>query len=242
MSARTVDRHLQEAGLFGRVARQKRDYSEGEVKKRLSFAEGYAHWTAEDWSKVLFSDEKIFWGRGKNGQTWVRRPKGEALNPCYTLHKQAHPVKVNVWACFSAAGQGFSYIFSDTLDANLAKTILSENLLESAEELFPAGAWWLLHDNDKKFKSRLVQTWLHNNGVSVLDFPPYSPDLNPIENLWKTLARAVEDHRCDTVASLQDAVAEEWDKIDPQHMHNLVRSMPERCTAVIEAAGWHTKY
>ena len=104
VSPRTVDRRLQAAGLFGRVARKKRDYSQTELTKRLSFAlQGYAHWTAEDWAKVLFSDEKIFWGKGKNGQTWVRRPVGEALNPLYTVHKQAHPVKVNVWACFSAA-------------------------------------------------------------------------------------------------------------------------------------------
>ena len=106
---------------------------------------------------------------------------GEALNPLYTLHKQAHPVKVNVWACFSAAGQGFSYIFSDNLDAPLTKKILSENLNQSADDLFEPGGWWLLHDNDKKFKSKLVTDWLFNNGVQVLDFPPYSPDLNPIE-------------------------------------------------------------
>ena len=63
VSPRTIDRRLQEAGLFGRVAQCKRDYSEGELKKRLSFAEGYAHWTVNDWSKVLFSNEKIFWGK-----------------------------------------------------------------------------------------------------------------------------------------------------------------------------------
>ncbi len=101
---------------------------------------------------------------------------------------------------------------------------------------------WLLHDNDKKFKSKLVTDWLFSNGVQVLDFPPYSPDLNPIENLWKTLARAVEDHACDTVLGLQDAVAEEWDNIDQQQLRNLVASMPQRCAAVIAAAGWHTKY
>ena len=64
----------------------------------------------------------------------------------------------------------------------------------------------------------------------------------PLNCLWKTLARAVEDHACDTVAGLQDAVAEEWDKVDQQHLRNLVASMPERCAAGIAANGWHTKY
>jgi len=36
-----------------------------------------------------------------------------------------------------------------------------------------------------------VTEQLHTLGASKLDFPPYSPDLNPIENLWATMARAV---------------------------------------------------
>ena len=56
------------------------------------------------------------------------------------------------------------------------------------------------------------------------------------------MARAVEQHECDTMEKLQDAVAEEWDKVDKEHMRNLVRSMPERCQAVINAHGDHTKY
>ena len=41
----------------------------------------------------------------------------------------------------------------------------------------------MVFDNDKKFKSGMVVEWCHNNGVTVMDFPPYSPDLNPIENV-----------------------------------------------------------
>ena len=89
VSSRTIDRRLQEAGLFGRVARHKRDYTPEEIRKRLSFAEGYEDWTAADWEKVLFSDEKCFYGKGFCGRTWVRRPKGEALNPKYCVHKAA---------------------------------------------------------------------------------------------------------------------------------------------------------
>ena len=88
----------------------------------------------------------------------------------------------------------------------------------------------------------MVSEWLHNAGVTVIDFPPYSPDLNPIENLWNEMARAVEQHACDTMEELQDVVAAEWDKVDADYMRKLVHSMPQRCEAVIEAKGWHTKY
>jgi transposase len=87
-----------------------------------------------------------------------------------------------------------------------------------------------------------VKALLHEKGVTTIDFPPYSPDLNPIENLWNTMARAVEHHACETMEELQDVIAAEWDKVDKELMKKLARSMPARCKAVIEARGWHTKY
>jgi len=75
-----------------------------------------------------------------------------------------------------------------------------------------------------------------------MDFPPSSPDFNPIENLWSAMARAVEAHQCETVEELQDVIAAEWDKVDKELILNLTHSMPKRCQAVIDAEGWHTKY
>jgi transposase len=244
---RTVDRRLQEAGLFGRVARHKRNYTAEEVRKRLSFAEGYKGWTVEQWSKVLFSDEKCFYGNGFCGRVWVRRPKGEALNPEYCMDKQAHPVKVNVWASFCASGQGYCHIFNEKLDKHLYKRILADNLLPSARLHFSLAPplveqWYFLQDNSPNHTANAVRTWLHDNGVSCIDFPPYSPDLNPIENLWNEMARDVELHDCDTMEELQDVVAAVWDKVDGDSMRTLVHSMPKRCQAVIDAKGWHTKY
>jgi transposase len=247
VSPRTIDRRLQEAGLFGRVARKKRDYSAEELRKRMAFAQGYGSWTVAQWEKVLFSDEKCFYGHGFCGRVWVRRPKGEALNPDYCVHKVAHAVKINVWACFAAGGQGYCHIFNEKLDKHLYKRILSANLIPSARLHFAVAPprleqWHFLHDNDPKHTSGVVKEWLHNSGVSVLDFPPYSPDLNPIENLWCTMQRAVEKHAATTMEELQEVIAAEWDKVDADYMRKLVHSMPARCQAVIDANGWHTKY
>jgi transposase/uncharacterized coiled-coil protein SlyX len=245
VSSRTIDRRLIEVGLFGRVARHKRKFNEEEKRKRLSFAEGYRHWTAGDWMRVEFADEKIFWGEGFWGQVFVRRPKGEALNPAYCVDHESHPVKVSAWACFSGHGLGYMYIFNENMDAKRLQQILGTHLIESAELHFDvehAEQWWFLQDNAPQHKSFLVRAWLFNNGIQCIDFPPYSPDLNPIENLWADLARRVEQFQCDSMEELQDIVAEQWKETDKELLRTLARSMPERCQAVIDAHGDHTAF
>jgi transposase len=243
ISPRTIDRRLQEAGLFGRVARKKRHYSGAEVAARLRFAEGYKSWTAEQWEQVLFSDEKCFYGYGFCGNIYVRRPKGEEFNAKYCAHKQAHPVKVNVWACFAAAGPGFSHIFSGAMDGDVCASILKENLAPSAALVLPAGKQqYLLLDNASTHRAEKVKSQIFDAGIIALDFPPYSPDLNPIENLWAAVAREVEVKEADTIEALQDVVAAEWQAVTPEYCKKLAHSMPRRCKAVIDAKGWHTKY
>jgi transposase len=245
VSSRTIDRRLIEVGLFGRVARHKKKFSEEEKRKRLSFAEGYQHWTAADWMRVEFADEKLFLGEGFWGQVFVRRPRGEALNPDYCVDQKPHPVKVSAWACFSGHGPGHMYIFNENMDAKLLQGILGSHLVESAALHFDvehAEHWWFLQDNAPQHKSFLIRTWLFNHGIQCLDFPPYSPDLNPIENLWADLARRVEKFQCDSMEELQDVVAKEWNKTPKKLLRKLARSMPERCQAVIDAKGDHTKY
>jgi hypothetical protein len=39
--------------------------------------------------------------------------------------------------------------------------------------LFGDNHWWFLHDNDPKRTSGLVQIWLFNNGIQLIDVPPY---------------------------------------------------------------------
>ncbi len=96
--------------------------------------------------------------------------------------------------------------------------------------------------NDKKFHSKVVSEWLFNNGVTSLDFPPYSPDLNPIENLRADLKRRIQKHKCTTVERLKQIILYEWNATDPDLCEKLVNSMPTRVNAVISNKGYKTKY
>ena len=105
----------------------------------------------------------------------------------------------------------------------------------------PRQQWWFLQDNAPSHRANVTQTWLHNHGVSCIDFPPYSPDLNCIENVWQDLERRVEAQAPDK-DELQDVIAEEWPNTQRDFLVKLVHSMPKRCEAVIAAKGDHIHF
>ena len=78
--------------------------------------------------------------------------------------------------------------------------------------------------------------------MTVLEFPPWSPDLNPIENLWSVLVRAVDTHNARDEAELEAAIAQEWQAVQPEYLSTLMESMPERLSEVIANDGHKTHY
>ena len=155
---------------------------------------------------------------------------------------EKHPDKVHMWGCFSAHGMGDLYMFEENLDGPLMVRILKQCLLRSAQRLFPPGQWFFQQDNDPKHKSKLVQKWLQTSGIDVMDWPSYSPDLNPIENLWADVKRRAEMDNPQDVESLRNALQKAWDETDMRLIKKLIESMPRRLKRVREQAGWMTGY
>ena len=44
-----------------------------------------------------------------------------------------------------------------------------------------------MHNNALIHMVRIIKAWLHEHRIDVIDWLPYSLDLNPIENLWALL-------------------------------------------------------
>jgi transposase len=244
VNKRTIRRRLNDDSLFGRVARRFLELSPSVVRDRLSFADGYRDWNEDKWMTVLFSDEKIF-TLGWHGRVWVQRPKNTEWKPEYCIDQQNHPPGVNFWCCFSGGGVGGSESFTYKNTGVVMRGILQYHLINSARKFFcqrPPEQWWLLWDNSPIHKSAAVQNWLHCNGVSCLDLPAYSPDLNPTEHLFADLARRVEQRFPRTVDELQDAIHDEWAKTDHTFLRHLASSMRKRIQAVIDNQGHSTKY
>lgn len=75
-----------------------------------------------------------------------------------------------------------------------------------------------------------------------MDWPPQSPDLNPIEQIWDHLDRELRKRPSTSVEKTWEILKDLWIEIAPAVLDNYVASMPRRCEAVIHALGGHTKY
>ena len=48
-----------------------------------------------------------------------------------------------------------------------------------------------IEDRAKWYKTKIYQNYLRSKGVKIMNHPPQSPDLNPIENVWIRLKELI---------------------------------------------------
>ena len=64
----------------------------------------------------------------------------------------------------------------------------------------------IILDNFSTHKSELVKTTAKMLGITLVYLPPYSPDLNPIEEIWKSIRRELSTKFYLTKQELQNLI------------------------------------
>jgi transposase len=102
----------------------------------------------------------------------------------------------------------------------------------------------LMQDNAKGHAAKATLQYMRECNLIPIYWPANSPDLNPIESLSDKMKDYIEEkypeiHR--SYPRLKAAVCEAWNSITEEDIQDLIKSMHNRCQAVIDADGWHTK-
>lgn len=161
------------------------------------------------------------------------------------------------WAGF-AAGRRTSLVALQGDPSAKRGGVTSRQILECLQENLPTIAepgYFFIQDNAPTHKAKIVQEWLtewaSDHGVNLVAWPPYSPDLNPIENLWKLLKEKIiklypelSDMPTNNYSMqlLCIAADEAWELFEDELLEKMAFSMQHRLQAVIHAEGWYTKY
>ena len=147
-----------------------------------------------------------------------------------------------VWGCFNNENLGKLTFIDGVLTAAKYINILEENLFPSIEKFRLNNKFIFQHDNDPKHTAKIVQNFIGEKNISLLSWPPQSPDLNPIEHLWEELKRQIPKSERYSKTKFMAALQKSWDNIKPSILKKLIRSMPNRLQEVIKAKGYQTSY
>ena len=242
----TIRKRLTKSGLKAYVRRTKPFSSDAHKKRRLEWAQSHAHWTAEDWKSVIFSDESKFNLFGSDGRRWCWRKPGEEFDERYVRKEVKHGGgNVMVWGCVTAMGMGRIVKIDGNMDGPLYTEILNDDVLGTLKDLgIKKKDIYFQQDNDPKHTSGVAREWFKKNKLDVLDWAPSSPDMNIIEHVWEYLDKRVRTRS--PLPTNRDqmwtALQEEWASIDEDYIEKLYESMPDRVAALLKAKGSWTKY
>ncbi len=139
-----------------------------------------------------------------------------------------------VWACFWELEQSNLYALErnfeskkNSYSARFYIHVLDDNLprIYQLDLIF-------MQDNAPIHTAKAMALWFHENSINVMEWPPYSPDMNPIEYLWFLLKEhvyKVSPHINDVPGDedkikkiLFDALYKAWETLDKYYLHNLV--------------------
>ncbi|GFX41807.1 transposable element Tc3 transposase [Trichonephila clavipes] len=122
--------------------------------------------------------------------------------------------------------------------------IYRDVILEQHVRLFRGamGAEFLfMDDNARPHRANIVDECLQSEDITRMDWPAYSPNLNPIEHVWDMLGRRIAAHQPPPTClpELRRALLDEWCNIPQDQINNLILSMSRRCKACIASSGKH---
>ncbi|KAG1926969.1 hypothetical protein F2P79_024521 [Pimephales promelas] len=223
----TERRREQDMGCRCRIPQVKPILNQKQRQKRLTWTTEKQHWTVAQWLDII----RISTCQSLE-EDW------EKEMPKCLKSRVKYPQSVMVWA----AGVGPLCFIKGRVNAASYQEILEHFMLPSAEKLYGDEDFMFQHDLARAHSAKTTGKWFTDHGITVLNWPANSPDLNPIENLCDIVKRKLRDARPNTLDELQAAIEASWASRTPQQCHRRIASMPRRTEAVISAKGFLTKY
>jgi len=179
--------------------------------------------------ETFYSDEMgINLSDAHKSKTWAREHTAMEIEiPRINVH-------LNCWGAVSFRGATSLSVYKGTTNKDVYQGLLEEHRQE-LDALYPNG-WYFVHDNHRSHKA--CEQWMENQGFGHVVFPTYSPDLNPIENLWATLKDCVARDAPTNEERLVASLRRNWEILtSPRNLRPYFITLIARYRECIEKEG-----
>lgn len=140
-----------------------------------------------------------------------RSQKGERV---YDKRPTSPGTRVNTVAILSENGIKAQYNYTESFNAKVFICYLEAYVLPIL-----IGGETLIMDNHPVHHAGSVQDYLKKNKIKFLYLPPYSPDLNPIEEAFSKIKQYIKKQKARTVDKLLNVIKEALDTITPKDIN-----------------------
>lgn len=258
LSSSSVQRILRkDLGIFPYKIQVGQRLERSDIERRFNFANEICQLIDEegfDLNKIIFSDEAHFYLDGyvnrQNYRIWGSQ------KPEITITKPLHPIKVTVWAGICSEGfLGPIFLESnETVDRAVYNRILN-TAFEEAKDKGWIDDFWFQQDGAtphiasenmalirKTFGGRVISRNFPSAYGEGLAWPPYSPDLTPMDFfVWGTTKDKVYRNRPDTLSELRERIQSAFSSLSSETCRLVMENFEKRVRSLIVREGAHVE-
>jgi len=203
----TIRRRLREDQIQKWRAVKRALLTEEQAAKRLKWVREHSNCTQKFWERVLWSDECAV-QKDSDGQIlWVFRHQNQrekyAPKNIRGREKGGRLFQM-IWGCFVGTKLGPIAFIEGTVNTDVYIMLLHDTLIPFIDVIIADGTTDIVFQQDNAFShvSKKTRAWfdtaMSEHGFVWMEWPPNSPDMNPIENLWAWLKTELHRRYPDT--------------------------------------------
>ncbi|GFW17571.1 transposable element Tcb1 transposase [Trichonephila clavipes] len=183
VSRKTVYRHLGHIGLYARRPVRCVLLTATHCRLRLTWSREHALWTPQQWYCVMFSDESRFSLKSDSRRTLIWRAPGTRYHQENTIERHRYGgAGWLLWGGIILGSRTDPHVQSVTMTGHIYRYVILEQHVRLFRGAMDA-EFLFMDDNARPHRANIVDECLQSEDITHMDWPAYSPDLNPIEHV-----------------------------------------------------------
>lgn len=234
VSIKTLWTYLKRFGIPTQKAKFRIVVSDINKQKRVDFCRLMLAKDDAYIQSIIFSDETIVKSRPNGEIVFFRAPPGSEF---FEPSNASGGKSVMFWGCISLNAYGPLVVIEGKNTADTYIETLNDYLLPELAEV--EGQMVFQQDNAAIHKTPAVMTFMAENRIETFEWPPQSPDLSPIENVWNVMKMKMKalKPRPRSHAKMRDACFKIWRELDDGIRKHLVKTFKSRLEKCLAANG-----